>query len=241
MLAKSKTRILVVEDDITVRRTISKVLESEGYKVSTATDGFDALLHLQQEIPDVILSDLNMPQMSGFELLSVVRRRFPKIMVVAASGAYSSSAVPEGVLADAFYPKGQESAVNLLEIIANLIRTGPVKHKGQNAPVWIPRNGKDHNGKPFVVLTCTQCLRSFPLTVDHEPTGEVLRTPCIYCPHEVTYIIDFSRSVNSPEKRAAWKATFLESRPESAEASRSGIRAQTAEHRSAKSARAPRS
>jgi hypothetical protein len=60
-----------------------------------------------------------------------------------------------------------------------------------------------------VLLTCTQCLRSFPFTVDHEPTGEVLHTSCIYCPHEVNYIIDFSRSVNSPEKRAAWKAAFL--------------------------------
>ncbi len=39
------------------------------------------------------------------------------------------------------------------------------------------------------------------------------QTPCIYCPHEVSYIIDFSRSVASPEKRAAWKAQFLSSQP----------------------------
>src|ERR1043165_6504314 len=216
MPTKSKTRILVVEDDLIVRLTISKLLDDEGYEVSTASDGFDALMHLQEAVPDLILSDLNMPQMSGFELLSVVRRRFPEILVVASCGAYDSSAIPEGVIADAFYAKGQESAADLLEIIANLIRTGPVGHKGETAPVWIPRNGLDHNGKPFIVLTCTQCLRSFPFTVDHEPTGEVLKTLCIYCPHEVTYIIDFSRSVNSPEKRAAWKAAFLKSQKESA-------------------------
>jgi CheY-like chemotaxis protein len=86
MPTKSKIRILVVEDDSTVRLTISKLLGEEGYDVSTATDGFDALLHLQQAIPDLLLSDLNMPQMSGFELLSVVRRRFPEILVVASSG-----------------------------------------------------------------------------------------------------------------------------------------------------------
>ena len=163
MIPKSKTRILVVEDDATVRQTISKLLGEEGYDVSIAVDGFDALLQLQQTIPDVILSDLNMPQMSGFELLSVVRRRFPEILVVASSGAYDSCAVPNGVIADAFYAKGQESAAQLLTIIASLIRTGPSGHKGENAPVWIPRNGTDHNGKPFVVLTCTQCLRSFPI------------------------------------------------------------------------------
>ena len=216
MMPKAKTRILVVEDDAMVRQTISKLLSEEGYDVSNAVDGFDALLQLQQKIPDLILSDLNMPQMSGFELLSVVRRRFPEILVVASSGAYDSSGVPNGVIADAFYAKGRENAPQLLEIIAGLIRRGPSGHKGQNAPVWIPRNGTDHNGKPFVVLTCTQCLRSFPFTVDHEPTGEVLKTPCIYCPHEVTYIIDFSRSVNSPEKRAAWKAAFLKSKEKSA-------------------------
>ena len=241
MSTKPRTRILVVEDDVTVRRTISTLLEAEGYDVATANDGFDALLHLQQTIPDVMLSDLNMPQMSGFELLSVVRRRFPEILVVASSGAYDSSAIPNGVIADAFYAKGQESAAKLLEIIAKLIRTGSTGHKGENAPVWIPRNGKDHKGKPFVVLTCTQCLRSFPFTVDHEPTAEVLKTPCIYCPHEVTYIIDFSRSVNSPEKRAAWKAAFLKSQKESAEATLSRVTAGMAQPRIAKSARLQKS
>ena len=209
MPAKSKTRVLVVEDDISVRLTISKLLSDEGYQVATATDGFDALLHLQQDVPNLILSDLNMPQMSGFELLSVVRRRFPEVLVVASSAAYDSNEIPNGVIADAFYAKGQESSSRLLEIIAKLVRTGSEGHKGENAPVWIPRNGKDHNGKPFVLLTCTECLRSFPFIVDHEPTGEILKTSCIYCPHEVTYIIDFSRSVNSPEKRAAWQAAFL--------------------------------
>jgi CheY-like chemotaxis protein len=211
----SKTRILIVEDDVTVRFTFSTVLEAAGYEVSTAIDGFDALLHLKQQIPDVILSDLNMPQMSGFELLSVVRRRFPSIMVVAASGAYSSGAVPAGVLADAFFAKGAASAASLLQIIAELVRTGAVDHTGQNAPIWIPRNGRNDNGIPFVVLTCTDCLRSFPCTVEHEPAGEVLATACIYCPHEVRYIIDFSRSVNSPHQRAAWKARFLKSGPTS--------------------------
>lgn len=217
MQTESKTRILVVEDDATVRLTISKLLSDEGYDVSRATDGFDALMRLREAVPDLILSDLNMPQMSGFELLSVVRRRFPEILVVASSGAYGSSDIPTGVIADGFYAKGQESASQLLDIIARLLRRGTANHKVENAPVWIPRNGKDQNGRPFVLLTCTECLRSFPFTVDHEPTCEVLKTSCIYCPHEVTYIIDFSRSVNSPEKRAAWKAAFLKSQESSAQ------------------------
>ena len=237
MATLSKTRILVVEDDGIVRHTICIMLEQEGYEVATADDGFDALMHLQHEMPDVMISDLNMPQMSGFELLSVVRRRFPNILVIATSGAYDSLGVPSGVIADAFYAKGQESAKQLLDIVADLIRSGPVRQKGESAPVWIPRNGKDHNGKPFVVLTCTECLRSFPFIVDHEPKGEVLKTPCIYCPHEVTYIIDFSRSVNSPGKRVAWKAEFLKSQPDSPAATLSRVTAEMDLPRVAKSAR----
>ena len=203
-------RILVVEDDKVVRQTLSMLLSASGYSVTDAENGFSALLRLQEELPDVLVTDLNMPEMSGFELLSVVRQKFPSIVAVATSGAYSAGAVPEGVIADAFYAKGSESSSSLLDIVASAIKRGPIGHDGSTAPVWIPRNGRDHNGNPFVVLTCTECLRSFPLTVRHEPTGEVLKTPCIYCPHEVSYIIDFSRSVSSPQKRADWRAHFLQ-------------------------------
>ena len=117
------------------------------------------------------------------------------------------------MIADAFYAKGRENSGKLLEIIAEALRIGPIGHDKATAPVWIPRNGKDHNGVPFVVLTCTECLRSFPFTVKHEPSAEILKTPCMYCPHEVSYIIDFSRSVTSPERRAAWKTQFLSNQP----------------------------
>ena len=67
-------------------------------------------MHLKRALPDVIISDLNMPQRSGFEFLSVARRRFPEILVIAMSGAYQEgSAVPGGVIADGFYPQGEPS------------------------------------------------------------------------------------------------------------------------------------
>jgi CheY-like chemotaxis protein len=206
-----KPRILVVEDDPSVRNTIAMILQLNGYEVETANDGFDALLCLNSHVPDLLLSDLNMPQMSGFELLSIVRRRFPQVKVIATSGAYEATGVPSGVIADGFYGKGRSSAAELLALVKQLLTSGPLIHDKASAPVWIPRNGKDHNGKPFVVLTCTECLRSFPFSVETEPTDEMLTTPCIYCPHEISYIIDFSRSVTSPAKRAAWKASFLQS------------------------------
>lgn len=83
----TRHRILIVEDERNVRDTLALILQAAGYTVSTAEHGFDALLQLKNsELPNLIVSDLNMPHMSGFELLSVVRRRFPHIPVIASSG-----------------------------------------------------------------------------------------------------------------------------------------------------------
>src|SRR6476659_3701949 len=196
-----KHQLLVVDDDQSVREVFTLLLEKEGYVVTTANNGFDALLKLKKIAPEVIISDLNMPEMSGFEFLSVVRRRFPEFSVIASSGAYSSKVVPSGVLADAFYAKGEDSAEMLLSSVAALIQTSATQassHQNGSAPVWIPRNGKDSNGIPYIVITCTECLRSFPLNVSTEANSAVLETPCIFCSNTVKYIIDFSRSVNSP-------------------------------------------
>ncbi len=201
-----KHKILVVDDDQTVRETLLMVLQSEGYQVNTAIHGFDALLQIKRELPAIVISDLNMPEMSGFELLSVVRRRFPKISVIAMSGAYhSADAVPGGVIADAFYGKGQSNPDALLLAVAELIRTSAahaVAHERESAPVWIPRNGKDSQGVPYVVLTCTDCLRSFPLSVAMEDLQKIQETPCLFCPNTVRYVIDFSLCIASPRPEA---------------------------------------
>jgi len=204
MSAPVKHRILVVDDDESVRDVFIVMLREKGYEVATAENGFDALLKLKDVvIPEVIISDLNMPKMSGFEFLSVVRRRFPTISVIASSGAYGSRAVPTGVLADAFYAKGEDHPDTLLNSVATLIQTSTEQasaHQCGSAPVWIPRNGKDSNGIPYIVITCTECLRSFPLNVTKEENPEVLETPCPFCLNTVKYIIDFSLSVFSPTK-----------------------------------------
>ena len=68
-----KVRLLIVDDEPAIRMSMSHVLAEIGYRVRSAEDGFSALRELKKEIPDILVSDLNMPGMSGFELLSVVR------------------------------------------------------------------------------------------------------------------------------------------------------------------------
>jgi two-component system, chemotaxis family, chemotaxis protein CheY len=83
----AKRRVLIVDDDQDIRETLSEALEHEGFQVLTARDGNEALIHLDApgELPDVILLDLMMPRMNGFELREVLRRHpvFAGIPVVA--------------------------------------------------------------------------------------------------------------------------------------------------------------
>ena len=65
--------VLVVDDSITVRRVTQRLLQREGYRVALATDGLQALERLQQERPAVVLSDIEMPRMDGFDLLRNIR------------------------------------------------------------------------------------------------------------------------------------------------------------------------
>lgn len=78
--------VLVVDDSITVRKVTSRLLESEGMRVVTAKDGIDAVSALQSEIPDIMLLDVEMPRMDGYELATQVRsdsrlKHLPMIMI----------------------------------------------------------------------------------------------------------------------------------------------------------------
>jgi CheY-like chemotaxis protein len=200
--ASPKHEILVVDDNDSVRGSIAMLLQMSGYSVTTATNGFEALMELKKKLPSIVLSDLNMPEMSGFELLSVVRRRFPELSVIAMSGAYETGdAVPGGAIADAFYAKGHNNPGKLLSTVAALLAStapGGVKNVRKSSPVWIPRNAGGAQNAPYVMVTCTECLRSFPLTMGKDDTNKMQETACLFCANTVTYMIDDSPPVDSP-------------------------------------------
>jgi len=78
--------VMVVDDSITVRRVTQRLLLREGYRVVLANDGLQALSKLQEELPAVVLSDIEMPRMDGFDLARNIRgddrlRSLPIIMI----------------------------------------------------------------------------------------------------------------------------------------------------------------
>jgi chemosensory pili system protein ChpA (sensor histidine kinase/response regulator) len=71
--AAREPTVMVVDDSLTVRKITSRMLEREGYRVMLAKDGVDAIEALIETVPDVILSDIEMPRMDGFDLVRNIR------------------------------------------------------------------------------------------------------------------------------------------------------------------------
>ena len=147
-----RASILIAEDDESVRTSLAGIFRVLGHRVRCASDGLAALTEISQEIPEILLSDLNMPGMTGFELLSIVRRQFPVISVIAMSGAFSGNQIPCGVAADAFYEKGNGVAV-LLKVIESLPFTSRQSFEAPE-PIWIQGNGFDTPRAEFVTKAC---------------------------------------------------------------------------------------
>ena len=113
-----RDKLLIVEGDASVMVSLEQFFREQGYRVRTAMSGFEALAEIHDNVPDILLSGLHMRGMSGFDLLAVVRRRFPQIRLVAMSGSVSKHGVPYGVPAPAVYQKGTGTAALLQAVEA---------------------------------------------------------------------------------------------------------------------------
>jgi CheY-like chemotaxis protein len=183
-------RMLIIDDDAVFCEIADELFSSLGYTVRCADDGFEALAMMKGALPDIVICDLNLPKMSGFELLSIIRRRFPQIPVIAMSGEYAGADLPSGVIADAYLQKGDERSPEVLVAkIRELLENSPLRAsviKSPNAPVWIPLNGKQ-----YFVVTCTNCLRSFSLPIPNDLEDNTARkSHCEFCDAEIDYVLD---------------------------------------------------
>ena len=86
-----KPVVLIVDDSVTVRKVTSRLLERNGYEAQVATDGIDALEKLQEMLPEVIVLDIEMPRMDGFEVANHIRhnprlKHIPIVMITSRTG-----------------------------------------------------------------------------------------------------------------------------------------------------------
>ena len=177
-------RALIVDDQLTSRALIRDGLQQLGIQdIEMAPDGEQGMKCMLQKPAHLVISDLNMPNMSGFELLSVVRRRFPNIPVIVISGEFSQLTVPESVLTDAFFAKGQYKPETLFKKILELIHELPARPRTgspKKPAVWVK------NDKGIVAVTCTDCVRTFPVA---DAADGVNTVACEFCPCEIRFEI----------------------------------------------------
>ena len=125
-LAETRKRaVLVVEDSITSRSLLKNILESAGYSVTTAVDGIDAYTALKTATFDLVVSDVEMPRMDGFDLAAKVRadKQLSELPIVLVTALESREHRERGIEvgASAYIVKSSFDQSNLLEVVRRLI------------------------------------------------------------------------------------------------------------------------
>ena len=181
--------VLHVDDDPAIRSLLSRQLENAGIEARQAEDGIDGLVKLRDKLPNVIISDLLMPRMSGIEFISVVRRRFPSISVIAFSGSIPGE-FPAEAKPDAWFEKGPLQFHALLQSVHDLARKTPDRPYLPQV-ISIPVRTRP-NGAGYFVLTCTDCLRVFQVASTPKNTTVKRTAVCDHCEARVPYLIESS-------------------------------------------------
>jgi len=120
-----KAAVLVVEDSITARTLLKNILETAGYDIATAIDGVDAFTKVRSGEFDIVVSDVDMPRMNGFDLTAKIRadKKLADLPVVLLTALESREARERGIEvgASAYIIKSRFDQSNLLEVIRRLI------------------------------------------------------------------------------------------------------------------------
>lgn len=85
-------KILVIDDEVYIREGLKQVLQMEAYEVQVAADGKEAIALIQKDIPDIIITDIIMPEKDGVEVICNVKEKYPDIKIIAISGGGRISA-----------------------------------------------------------------------------------------------------------------------------------------------------
>jgi CheY-like chemotaxis protein len=86
-------RILVIDDDPFVRRTMERLLQKSGYEVRLAVDGIEGLRAFRSQRPDLVITDIIMPQKEGLDTIRLLRTWDPDVKIIAISGGSRTSNV----------------------------------------------------------------------------------------------------------------------------------------------------
>ena len=124
MTHRKDTKVLVVDDHALTRELFCEVLTSAGYAVRAASDGMNAIRHMEETRFDIVLTDLSMPQMDGLKLLTKIHDRWPDSRVVLHSNQLTWRVARLARVEGAYACLSKsDNTVNLLKTIASASST----------------------------------------------------------------------------------------------------------------------
>src|SRR5262245_25790898 len=127
------SKVLLVEDDNNLREIYEARLQAEGYVIATAKDGEEALVVAKAEKPDLIISDVMMPRISGFEMLDILRNtdelKYTKVIMLTALGQADDKTRANSLGADRYLVKSQVTLEDIVKA-AHELTDGPAPTAG---------------------------------------------------------------------------------------------------------------
>ena len=140
------TKIMVVEDDQSLREIYSIRLTAEGYEIVSAGDGEEALALAVKEKPDLILSDVMMPKISGFDMLDILRQtpetKNIKVIMMTALSSDDQRKRGEGLGADKYLVKSQVGIEDVIAAVHEVLDGTPAEAAAQAAGTAQPSAGQ---------------------------------------------------------------------------------------------------
>jgi CheY-like chemotaxis protein len=170
--------LLIVDNDPAMCGLFFRIFTGLGHHVRCARSNFLALHHLQQHIPQIILTDLHLPETPGIEEMCVVRYRDPDIHVIATSRASAEARLQSG------FPSAPLDSQNInLAYLINMINLGTLPgqpNRGLGEPIWIAPQTTSAKAPDGTLIHCPECLQPSPLTIMNEDSL-IHQSCCIHC------------------------------------------------------------
>jgi len=143
-------KVLLVEDDQNLREIFAMRLQAEGYQTITAGDGEEALTVAVKEKPDLIIADVMMPKLSGFEMLETLRSApdmtNTKVVMMSALGEAEDQARGEKLGVVKYLVKSQVTLEDFVRVVHDVLQPGQETDQEQSSPTI---NNKQESEKPM--------------------------------------------------------------------------------------------
>ena len=132
----AQARILLVEDNANGLKARRTLLEELGYRISTGTNGEDALDHFNRQKFDLVVTDYKMPRMDGLELIALLRKKSPSLPIILISGYAETLGLNEANTgADAVIQKSANEVSHLTRAVARLLKQKPARKPPDYQPL----------------------------------------------------------------------------------------------------------